>query len=223
MGTLHSHTDDALLLFGSQALSFDTGAFNELRSSIVYNPEHAWIIQAVKSLPACWASFAHSFPAYEPSDATRLALDHLVQSFETGLVPVETPEASVPNVVLSPLVVITHIVEYTRFLGAATSRPPRVRGALGFCVGLLSAYAVSSSRHSSELRRNGANAIRLAMIIGGIVDAQGLLDPSGKARALATAWSSAEVGAKVDSILERFSDVRLRACLRNNEPSTTDI
>ncbi|KAK3367533.1 hypothetical protein B0H63DRAFT_535507 [Podospora didyma] len=199
----------ALLLFGSQALSFDDAAFKKLRSSFWNTSNQEWVTEAVGSLPAVWADFVKAFPKYGAVVGDQIALAHLIECFQTGEIPpAETTTEKtrqLPNIVLSPLVVISQLVEYLRYLDTAESTD-KPRGALGFCTGMLSAFAVASSKDTAELRENGTKAIRLAMIIGGMVDAQEVLDPSGNARALATAWGSAQVEAKLDGILERFPD-----------------
>lgn len=196
---------EALLLFGSQALSFDTKDFNELFVKVRNTPEHAWIDGAIASLPECWASFVNAFPKYGANEGTLEALVELNESFQAKRLPALMEP--LPNAVLGPLVVITHLVEYIQYLAMTASRPMNIQGVLGLCTGLLSAFAVSSSSDHEELRTQGANAVRLAMMIGGMVDAQEVLDSSGKSRTLAASWTGDQIGEHIERVLGDFPDV----------------
>ena len=83
---------------------------------------------------------------------------------------------------------------------------------LGFCTGLLGAIAVSSSATQAQFQHYGAVAIRLAMLIGALVDAQDKSeDLYGESKSFSAAWNSPECGAEMTRILERFPEVRSRS------------
>lgn len=68
---------------------------------------------------------------------------------------------------------------------------------------------MSVSKESKDIERYGATAIRLAMIIGGIVDVQDVLDTQGPSKSLATAWNSPKAAEELKQILGRFTEVRI--------------
>lgn len=74
-------------------------------------------------------------------------------------------------------------------------------------MGFLSALAVSISKDEQDIERYGSTAIRLAMIIGGIVDAQEVLNSDGSSKSLATAWNSPKAESELKAILEQFPEV----------------
>lgn len=86
---------------------------------------------------------------------------------------------------------------------------------LGLCTGLLSAAAVSCSADRVELQHYGAVAVRLAMAIGGLVDALEMSE--GKSRSFSLAWSSPELVGKIDAILKSFPKVRSTPRVYNDE------
>ncbi len=206
--------DGHLLLFGGQALRFDADAFVQLRSTVWNTPEQAWITEAITSLPGCWNDFIKAFPRYGVIDnAPRLLVD-MDEWFKNGSMQLEQHGVGpIPNMILSPLVVITHLVDYMSYLDMAgfSKEAPGVpwTGALGFCTGILSAFAVALSKNRSEVRTYGAKVVRLAMLIGGVVDAQGRADAAGPAKALATVWNSTEGGEELRRILKRYPEVRI--------------
>ncbi|KAK0713573.1 hypothetical protein B0T26DRAFT_742197 [Lasiosphaeria miniovina] len=196
-----------LLLFGSQALSFDAEAFAALRASVWGTGEQQWVGEALASLAGCWDGFLQAFPKYKVDSGARELLADLDKWFRTGVMRPGVLDGAgprVPNIVLSPLVIIAQLVGYMRWQLDETAAP--VLGTLGFCTGLLSAYAVALGKDKTQVRTHGATAVRLAMLIGGIVDAQESLDPSGPATALATAWSSPAGGQELNRLLHEFPD-----------------
>lgn len=210
-----ARTGNTLLLFGSQALSFNIAAFEDLWATLQRVPdEQRWITDAVASFPDCWADFVGAFPKYDVLGAQGQDLLQDMHSwFRTGsmkgaaVIPGPGSTKSnlkLPNIVLSPLVVITHLVEYLTYSDATDLDGESLLGTLGFCTGVLSAFSVALSKDRGAVRNHGATALRLAMLIGGVVDAQEILDPSGPATALATAWGSSSVTGEED--LQRILD-----------------
>lgn len=210
-----ARTGTTLLLFGSQALSFNIASFDELWATLQRVPvEQRWITEAVASFPDCWADFVGAFPKYDVLGAQGQDLLQDMHSwFQTGsmkgAVVIPGPGSlksnlKLPNIVLSPLVVITHLLEYLTYSDTVDLNKESILGTLGFCTGVLSAFAVALSKDRGAVRNHGATALRLAMLIGGVVDAQEVLDPSGPATALATAWGSSSVTGEED--LQRILD-----------------
>ncbi|KAI0414507.1 hypothetical protein F5X98DRAFT_377689 [Xylaria grammica] len=204
---------DRLLLFGGQALRFNGESFRALSTQIRDMNEQSWVAETIKSLPACWEALIEEFPQYGVTGSGPQLLAELSTWFEIGSMRIDQQESApaLPNIILSPLVVVTHLIEYLKFLDTnssslGSSNARSWTGALGFCTGFLSASAVALSKDSAEVRRYGATAIRLAMLIGGIVDAQGCHDATGPAKALATAWSATGSEDQLKDILRRYPE-----------------
>ena len=224
--------DCPLLVFGPQALSASPSTFESFRSKSRATQTQAWLTEVLASLPSCWKSFMKAFPKYAVRDSSTEMLVDLGHWFKSGdattlkaLYQEANRGEALPNIILSPLVVIIHLMEYIKFLEtglplytAATrlARPlpdadagQAEKVVLGFCTGILSASAVSlSGTNITRVREHGAAAIRLAMIIGGIVDKQGALDPSGPAVALSASWNSSQAYDGMKQVLANFSEVR---------------
>ncbi|KAI1314091.1 hypothetical protein F5Y03DRAFT_402323 [Xylaria venustula] len=219
---------DQLLLFGGQALRFNGESFKALSTQIRDANEESWIIEVVRSLPGCWEAVIEEFPQYGVIQNASQLLKELLTSFENGSMQhaQQGPTSTLPNIILSPLVVITHLVEYLKYLdmkssGRDSSNNPAWTGVLGFCTGFLSASAVALSKDSAQVRRYGATAIRLAMLIGGIVDAQGYHDTAGPAKALATAWSTSESEDQLRNILRRYPESYISVEYDQNKATIT--
>lgn len=103
---------------------------------------------------------------------------------------------ALPGVVFVPLIVLAQLTEYRRYLQASNNgskSDPQAAlvanktPALGFCMGLLGAYAVASARNLEGLDKYGAVAVRLAMLAGALSDAQETWNPH---RTYAVAWTN---------------------------------
>ncbi|KAL4998839.1 putative polyketide synthase [Aspergillus recurvatus] len=210
-----SHAGNTLLLFGPQSLSFNKHSFDELRSTVSEGRLYRWIPEAVAELPTYWTVVCQHLPQLKSLDGEHWLAD-LDRWFRTGRYPETNP--TLPNTLLTPLVVLTQLAQYARSLelgqsfdatvgsSNAFSVPPNA-STLGFCTGVLSAFAVSSSASQEDFAKYGAVAVRLAMLIGALVDAQDASDEIyGRAKSYATAWNSAEQGADLSRIIDQFPE-----------------
>ncbi|KAJ6443691.1 Conidial yellow pigment biosynthesis polyketide synthase [Purpureocillium lavendulum] len=232
MGALHESLDDAsneagLLLFGSQVESLTKQSLDEIRQALADGPSREWILKTVGQLPAHWDALAKAVPevagAAIGNGATQPPLKDLQEWVQRG--PGDEEQGglfqeldAVPSVVLSPLVVLTQLVQYQKYLRSLSSRGQDAAGTdahaelvvkrktptLGFCMGLVSAFAVASARTSGELYSNGAVAVRLAMVGGALIDAQDGWNKKlglGPSKAFATAWRDAAQRQEMDRII----------------------
>ncbi|KAL2015184.1 hypothetical protein VTK56DRAFT_6091 [Thermocarpiscus australiensis] len=211
---------DTLLLFGPQFLTLNADMLDELRARVWGGPEQEWLAGAIESLPDCWDAFVTAFPGYAVVEDANQMLVAMGEWFRTGTSittkPGWQPDAKLPNLVLSPLVVVAHLTEYMRFLDSPEpphrqqqqQETPPVPAVLGFCTGLFSAFvAALAGADRDAVRKHGQTAVRLAMLAGGIVDAQGVLDASGPARAFATSWAPGKGWDALEQVLGRFPEV----------------
>jgi hypothetical protein len=202
-----------VLLFGPLALSFDQVAFDNLRNIVVENDEYRWILETIAGLPQCWKTITEALPGFQAGPGFK-QLEDLRTAFEIGKLESSFP---LPNILLNPLVVITHLTQYSKYL-ETTSLETDERidlyassksnsETLGFCTGFLSSIAVSSSQNKEQFWKYGAAAIRLGMLIGMIVDAQDAAEQTGTSKSLSVVWNSAQGGEELTRILKSYPEV----------------
>ena len=214
-----------VVLFGSQALTLDEASANQLRSTLLGRPVSEWALNAIIELPRYWDDLCEAVPNLQHIPGAEL-LDDLKFWIETG----KFKEASfpLPNILLTPLVAITHLTQYETLLEKEQKDVPGSHDpfasakedteTLGLCTGLLSAAAVSCAEDLMQLHHYGAVAVRLAMAIGALTDAQDkLAGVDGVSKSFSAAWSSTESGVEVEKILKRFPDVGSLARAQSNE------
>lgn len=205
---------NTVLLFGPQALSFNEESFLQLRSIILDDAENRWILDAVADLPTYFKTFSEKFPKLQVISGVQLLQD-LNEWFKAGHVP--PASFHLPSILLSPLVVLTQLTQYSTYLKLTHPKSgvgqdlyashSQKTETVGFCTGLLSALAVSSAANQAQFHRYGAVAVRLAVLIGALVDAQDDLDDHGESKSFATVWSSSETKTEMGRILQRFPEV----------------
>ncbi|KGO69364.1 Male sterility, NAD-binding [Penicillium expansum] len=209
--TSHPHLRPKAFIFGPQDLSFDIESFTKLCSQL---HDHNWALDALASLPKLWDNFAASDLAVQQSNTGKL-----LENLNTWVLSATAPEEAfpLPNVLLSPLVVIGQVIEYITLLRAAfpdlgekEELPKPITEdteTLGLCTGTLSALAVACSCNVADIHHYGAVGVRLAMLVGATVDAEeALYDPERKSTSLSVSWNSAEFGDSFAHVLEEFPD-----------------
>ncbi|KAK7958256.1 polyketide synthase [Apiospora saccharicola] len=204
-----------VLVFGPQALSFDIHCLKRLRSAVSRRPDRAWILDAIDGLPKCWETFADAFPKFKTHDGLR-QLQHLHDWFANRAESTDLAADSLPNLLLSPLVVVSQIVDLLEHTDGVSAAPqegvfelqPVTIATIGLCTGILGALAVALSKNTSSLRDYAARSIRIAMLIGGVVDTQGRQALAGQWKALATAWSTAGTQEVMKRVLTSFPEAR---------------
>lgn len=209
------------LIFGPQATGFGLDSFNVLRSKLFENTRGRWALDTLGTLPEAWKSISSSIAIFKHYDGDKLLHD-LEDWLETGQIP---PSAfPLPNILLAPLVVIDHLTSYADFLRAAipdlsddqalpVSAKTRLE-TLGLSLGTLSAFAVSSSSTLSELQRYGAVAIRLAMLVGAVGDAEDLSrSPEQRSLSFSPFWKSKELHSVMMDTLGAVPEVSSNASL----------
>lgn len=208
-----------VLLFGPQALLFDERSFRRLRSSILSSASQYWVLDTIAELPGHWEALCQKFPKLLAVHGAEL-LRSMDDWFRTGVMG-QQGNSHLPNILLSPLVVIAQLTQYAEYLKLCESESqnrqnvyapsPSDTETLGFCSGILSAIAVSCSTNQAQFAEHGGTAVRLAMIIGAFVDAHDALDGEGESRSLATVWRSHQSALEMTRILQRFPEASCRA------------
>ena len=188
-----------VLLFGPQALSFQEQSLHDLRSAIRSHCDNAWMRTIVNELPQHIELFSQKVEQLQHRPG-----GELLQKVAKWLDSEDTWQSSesLPNIILTPLVVLGQLAQYTQYVevahldaGLGSDRwSPQLRHSetLGFCTGLLSAIAVSSASNKAEFRHFGAVAVRLATLIGACVDAEDGDERVAKSTSLSAAWNTPE-------------------------------
>lgn len=209
-----------VVVFGPQSLNLDPQAVHDLRKRLLHDPELFWAIDVLRDLVQYWPSLVSSLPQLHHLDGGKL-LQEIAQWIQIGRADLLT--WPLPNILLTPLVVIQHMVDFRHrvHLGAQAlgdAHPSRFQpnsGVLGgfsevsgLCTGLLSAAAVSASTNEMSLAHHGTIAVRLAMLIGAVVDAQDMsLVESERAMSSSVSWSTSKDYQKIEQILQTVPTV----------------
>ncbi|GKT67239.1 hypothetical protein ColTof3_14578 [Colletotrichum tofieldiae] len=208
-----------VLLFGPQLCSIDHESLLQTRQRLIEAPRSRWLLDTIHELPTHWHTLCARFPSVNPVP-TASQLEHLSLFFKTGAIHPSLDQ--LPNAILTPMVVLCQLLQYEEYAlhhfsvgGAAVGDFVAALGqeaveAVGFCTGLLSAFAVASSASQTELQQYGAAAIRIAMLIGALVDERetpsGDEAHRGPSQCLSVMWNSPQAGALVEDIVEQFSE-----------------
>lgn len=218
-----------MLIFGSQFLNFDEYFSCQVRSAILERPSCSWVLSTIDELPNNWDVAQEAIPKLQ-SFPGRKYLEDLRDWLRTGIfAQISYP---LPNTVLTPLVVISHLVQYSRFLDHVqpnflenhdiTAAFKHTTEVFGLCTGLLSAAAVSCSSNQTQLQNFGSKAVNLAMLIGGLVDAQEeLAGDDGRSRSLSVSWSAPAGGRRLSSVLTHFHSAYVSVLLDENRATIT--
>ncbi len=204
----------SLLICGPQTNLPSAEVLAELRQDLVGNPRLKELVKAINNLPRFWDSLTQFDSSLIPVQG--LSLGGLKQWLDEGVLP-QNP-ASIPNVSGLPLIVLLQILLYIRYLNELQVKDAQSHvikhikngGALGFCVGFLTAIVVSSSQDERDIARIGAVAMRLAMCVGAYVDQDGLFAyPPNKTSCIAVRWRTGFKEEEVLEITQSYRDVRL--------------
>lgn len=204
-----------VLLFGSQALAVDLKFFQKF-SSQLRDQNHQWALDAVSSLSELWPDVVRNNPKLENARGDVLLKD-LDSALRTG--SISESLFPLPNIILTPLTVIVHLIQYSTLLkaclpdlGDKEAVPESVTQTteiLGLCTGILSGFAVGCASTLIQLQQYGTVALRLGMLIGAHVDAEESSTLStGKAASFSVSWTGAESSVSMDAILDKFPEVR---------------
>jgi hypothetical protein len=213
--TTHPRQKPKVFLFGPQALALDAKFFHQLRLSLHADQHAKWALSIVSELLQVWESLIQTVPKLQHLNGAQLLRD-LNQGLQTG--EISPSLFPLPNILLSPLVVIAQLTQYVNLLMAAlpnlgeTDEFPasvtETAETLGLCTGILSAFAVSSSSSLAQLYKNGAVAVRLAMLAGALVDAEQISPDSDRAAtSVSVSWNGVEPRATLSRVLKECPEV----------------
>lgn len=202
------------LIFGPQDPNMDDQHLQSLRKTLLETLHLEWIVDTLTQLPEEWQTISAAHPELQAFQGQKY-LQLLNGWIRRGSLPPNL--FPLPNILVTPLVVTTHLAQYTRFLEQVNpniTREESLKGTLkldtetaGLYTGLLSAAAVASSGSLAELEHHGAVAIRMATAIGALVDAGDTEAEDGdKWQSVAVGWTT-QTPEGLHGLVERFPEV----------------
>lgn len=204
-----------LLVFGSQTPLPSADKLASLRSTLLNEPDLQGLAAAVAELPVVW----HDLVLHD-SDLQAVPGDDLLSCFsawinEGAFRPTSIPGTeNIANLLLTPLTVILHLVDYFSFLkttGASHERyvvESNDTSFVGFCTGMLAASTLSAAKDTKQLILTASSALRLAVAIGAYVDLnEGFFsDPPRETACIAVRWKDAGQKVRLDGELGTISE-----------------
>ncbi|KAJ5825720.1 hypothetical protein N7474_002858 [Penicillium riverlandense] len=197
----------SLLLCGSQAIQWSDDYLASLQKVLLADPILQPFVNAIRELPRLWGTLLEA-----DSELKAISGKQILERFSKwldGETLLDTASILNPNLLLSPLTVISQLVEYLNYL---TENPTQCHlrilngvkdgGIQGFCTGFLTALALSCSRDDKDIVELGAVALRLAACIGAYVD----LDQRNTSEfvCLAGRWAAAADKQNINAILANY-------------------
>ncbi|GAB1316607.1 S-adenosyl-L-methionine-dependent N-methyltransferase [Madurella fahalii] len=188
----------SLVVFGPQSSPTSAEWLGQLRSTLLGNRRLDRLVSAVNQLDSVWSDLALADPSFNEIPGKQ----HLraFSSWISGNASLDPPtELSQLNLLLTPLTVISHVVEYFNYLEVSGLSHEQILdstsvsggGFQGFCTGLLAAVALSLAKDEEEAVSLSAEALGLAMALGAYVDLDGhFATPSREFSCLSVRWRS---------------------------------
>ena len=206
----------SLLVFGAQTELPSQEVLADLRRELTQNPSLSSLKDAAEDLLRFW----HTLTEFDP-DLRQVPGPQYLSDFQHwiaagGAFPHHGSKN--PNVYALPVTVLLQITQYMRYLGGLRVKEPhrhvleglRHGGAHGFCVGLLSALAVSCGPTEAAIAAVAGTSLRLAVCIGAYVDRDArFADTPDQKGCIAVRWKDDDAEGKdeVIALVRTFQDV----------------
>lgn len=188
-------------LFGPQATHWTLESLSNIQSALLYDDDVDFLKQTLLDLPSLWHLLEkdfgpeHSFSGLENFKA--------LQGFANGTGHLN-PQ-SLTNTQLAPLTVVSQVLD---FIHAEKHSLSGFQAGQGFCIGFLSAAALSSAKEWAEFEANICNAVRLAACIGIVVDSrEASLEAQDRAATISVRSKTAADRAYLEICLDLFPEV----------------
>ncbi|KAL2193051.1 hypothetical protein P885DRAFT_81644 [Corynascus similis CBS 632.67] len=211
--------ESTILVFGNYIGTADSKkSLDKTVRQLSQGPHRDWVLDTIAELPSYWDALVAKVPEVAtaiPDIPKRLVdLDSWLRHGTSDL----APDATVPRPVIGPVIVLSQLTQYWRYLELthhgepvadvlasrlASSSPSQLPASLGFCAGLMPAMAVASAHNRQEFQKYAAVAARLSMLAGALTDAREAQDresEKGGTVSFAAAW----VGQKQADDLKRI-------------------
>lgn len=198
---------------------------DRLRSYLTQRPDVEHLLQAVIELPDLLSALQEHDHDLRLIPAS--SLNHLREWCLDQSIILQIPE-TLPNVLLAPLTVLIHIIQYQEYCDHLSSEDVHARirqsirngGFQGLCTGSLSAAALACSTTRPEIDQNAAVALKLAMCVGAYVDLGLALEADSPMTCFIARWRHGSQREDLDQILNNYPQVRLKSDLSGHKPVT---
>lgn len=206
----------SLLVFGPQTEFPSQEVLSDLRQELVQAPQLSTFQSAVKNLPTFWQTLTNSDPNLSRVPGAEY-LGDLRRWIEDGG-PFPHHLDKLPNIYALPVTVVLQIAQYSRYLSwlgvddahRLVLKGLQSGGVQGFCVGFLSAIAVSISEKEADVGAVAAISLRLAVSIGAYVDQDGVFaEPPNETACAAIRWRDDDVSKRdqLNDLIRTYPDV----------------
>ncbi|KKK24813.1 hypothetical protein P175DRAFT_0558619 [Aspergillus ochraceoroseus IBT 24754] len=224
----------SLLLIGPQRSRVTAKALSELRSTIINTPRLAFLQAAINELPSVWPTIIEAYPALEKVHGDK-TLQTLQQIFKGGeLENLDMFPEGMGSMLFDVITVLYHVVDLwelvtgevqSSILPNTSTKCDRTLGDVqGFCIGFLTAAAVSGSKNLAELEKHIAVALRLAVCAGALVELDSLKLGASQNRAVSfsVSWNSEADHQEFTGILSLWPDAYV-SCLTDTNRVTVTV
>lgn len=205
----------SLLVFGPQSSLLSEDWLVQLRSTLLANRKLEGLVTAITQLESIWNDLALADPSFKgiPGQEHFRALSNWISSPDNSGPPAELSRL---NLLLTPLTVIAHLVEYFNYLEVSglsheqllDSTSINGGGFQGFCTGLLAAVTLSLAKDEGEAVKLSTSVLGLAVALGAYVDLDGCFaNPPREFSCLSVRWKSSEESLSVFKAIEEHAEV----------------
>lgn len=205
----------SLVVFGPQSSPTSAEWLGQLRSTLLGNRRLNRLVSAVNQLDSVWSDLALADPSFReiPGQQHLRAFSQWISDHGSSDPPAELSQL---NLLLTPLTVIGHVVEYFNYLEVSglsheqllDSAAVSGGGFQGFCTGLLAAVALSLAKDEEEAVALSAAALAQAMALGAYVDLDGCFaTPPREFSCLSVRWKNSSETPSVMNVIEGFPEV----------------
>ena len=200
----------SLLVFGPQTPWRSTEQLSQFRDVLVVEPRLRIFVKSIKNLPELWKDLVEHDPLLEKISGLD-SINNILRWVGGEDISLSTDVQ--PNILTTVLTVIVHFTQYLYYIDNDIDYPSQSKlcenvqagGVQGFCLGLLSAVAVASSKNEEDLNVFGGVALRLALCVGAYGDLDRILGVD--TEFLAVRWRTKTSYERVEEILKGYSNV----------------
>ncbi|KUI73927.1 Conidial yellow pigment biosynthesis polyketide synthase [Cytospora mali] len=204
-------------LFGPQITHWTAERLSDIQTALLHDTDVGFLRQTLLEIPSLWNLLEREFEVetgFSGPDQLRG-----LQQFAEGTLNLNPQKLS--NTQLAPLSIISQTLEFIR--NAPKHDLMGFQAAQGFCIGFLSAAALSSAKDWGKFEANICNAVRLAACIGYIVDShEASMDEEDRATAISIRWKTRADKAQIQSCLDLFPEAYI-SCFTDENAFTVTL
>ncbi|KAK6215493.1 polyketide synthase protein [Colletotrichum tabaci] len=219
-----------IALFGPQKAHWTPQALAALQTTLQSDARLAFLREALEMLPSLWPLIESILDTADTGYPGAQKLQHL-HDLATGVSSMTTRTTTTnpldfSNTELAPLTVVSQVVDWIQRHGDENSYNlglDTCDAAQGFCLGFLSAAAVSVATDAVNFRQHVSNAIRLAACIGAVIDVEDKAHAASDAAvAVSVRCKTPQDRAHLDSCLEALPRAYV-SCITDDKTLTVTL